>query len=487
MNLPSSRVACLAGLFLTACGGGGGSSDPIADVPPELLACRARFDSPFQFAEVALRSSQNLGSSRIADRTGTERYARLHQDRNTVVFSRERSNNDPDSRELIVAVIDGSSPELRLTENSVLDDEPCWSPDGSRILFASERSGPKSLWLVDPDGANSQPFLTPPAGESDGEPDWCSATDRVVWSRRDAAGHHTLWLCNGSGSGIMLLTNGGVLSGADTGDMAPAFSADGTKIAFVRRATAALSGLCIVELATGDVTVRLQPAGEVGMPRWSPAMDRLFFGLAEPTAGRQTMRLAVVPVGPGTPALVWPDERWELTGLDLMPGLASPPAALAPRTLDVENAEIQLAAGSGVFGARQQLTAADGEEFRVQTATYNAQEIAGINCKFDLPVLRADDVLELRVRVLARAMRIGGNTALRVAIYNPVDERFDTAVELAPGSTSLQEMSFSTSSLRHVTRQRQLRVEVIADIAPGEHSELRVDLVEVVLVARDGV
>jgi hypothetical protein len=160
---------------------------------------------------------------------------------------------------------------------------------------------------------------------------------------------------------------------------------------------------------------------------------------------------------------------------------------LAPRTLDVENAEIQLAVGSGVFGARQQLTAADGEEFRVQTATYNGQEIAGINCKFDLPVLRADDVLELRVRVLARAMRIGGNTALRVAIYNPVDERFDTAVELAPGSTSLQEMSFSTSSLRHVTQQRQLRVEVIADIAPGEHSELRVDLVEVVMVARDGV
>jgi hypothetical protein len=198
------------------------------------------------------------------------------------------------------------------------------------------------------------------------------------------------------------------------------------------------------------------------------------------------MRLAVVPVGAGAPALVWPDERWELTGLDLMPGLASSPTAQAPRTLDVEHAEIQLAAGSGVFGARQQLTTADGEEFAVQTATYEGQEIAGINCKFTLPVPRAEDVLELRIHVLARATRIGGNTALRLAIYNPVDERFDTAVELAPASTSLQTMTFSTSSLRHVTRQRELRVTVIADIAPGERSELRVDLVEVVLVARDG-
>jgi dipeptidyl aminopeptidase/acylaminoacyl peptidase len=486
MNLPWSRLTCLAGLFLAACSGGGSSSDPIDDVPPELLACRARFDSPFQFAEVALRSSQNLGSRRIADRTGTERHARLHPDGNTVVFSRERSNADPNSRELIVAVIDGSNPELRLTQNNVLDDEPCWSPDGSRILFASERSGPKSLWLVDPDGSNSQAFLTPPAGESDGEPDWCRATDRVVWSRSDATGHHTLWVANGSGSGIMPLSDGGILSGSDTGDFAPAFSADGTKVAFVRRASAVLSSLCIVELATGDVAVRLLPAGQVGTPRWSPAMDRLFFGLAEPTAGRQTMRLAVAPVGPGAPTLVWPDERWELTGLDVLPGLSSPPAALAPRTLDVGNAEIQLAAGSGVFGERQQLTTADGDEFAIQTATFNQREVAGINCKFDLPVLRAEDVLELRVRVLARATRIGGDTALRVGIYNPVDERFDTAVELAPGATSLQEMSFSTSSLRHVTRQRQLRVEVIADIAPGERSELRIDLVEVVMVARDG-
>ena len=178
-----TRLPCLAGLFLCACGGGG--SDPIDDVPPELLACRARFDSPFQFAEVALRSSQNLGRNRLADRTGTERHARLHPDGNTVVFSRERSNDDPDSRELIVAVIDGSRAELRLTENNVLDDEPCWSPDGARILFASQRSGPKSLWLVHREGGISQPFVTPPAGESDGEPDWCRATARVVWSRRD--------------------------------------------------------------------------------------------------------------------------------------------------------------------------------------------------------------------------------------------------------------------------------------------------------------
>ncbi|HEX6812977.1 MAG TPA: hypothetical protein VF384_15235 [Planctomycetota bacterium] len=485
MRNPRKLATCLAGPLLAACGGGG-DSDPIGEnAPPELLACRARFDSPFQFAEVALRSSQNLGSNRLADRTGTERHARLHPDGNRVVFARERSNNDPDSRELFAAAIDGTFAELRLTENNVLDDEPCWSPDGAKILFASTRSGPKRLWLADPDGSNVAPFVTPPAGESDGEPDWCRTTDRVVWSRRDASGHHSLWLANGNGSGITPLTNGGAIGGADTGDTAPAFSADGTRVACVRRGLTS-STLCIAELASGDVSVRLQPDGEVGTPRWSPAMDRIFFGLAEPDAGRQTMRLAVVPVGPGLPTLVWPDERWELVGLDLMPRLGIAPAAEAPLPLDIENAEIQLASGAGIIGSRQDLADADGDEVRVLTTTFQGQEIAAINCKFDLPVLRAEDVLELHVRVLARAMRIGGNTALRLSIYNPVDERFDTAVEMAPASTSLQTMRFSTSSLRHVTRERQLRVTVIADIAPGDPSELRIDLVEVLMVARAG-
>ncbi len=484
--IQKSFGSSLAGLWLAACGGGGASSSPIssANVPPELLACRARVDSPFSFAEIALRSSRNLGTDRIADRSGTERHARLHPDSNTIVFSRERSNNDPDSRELFTAVIDATRAELRLTQNTVLDGEPCWSPDGSRILFTTARMGQQSLWLIDADGGNPQPFVGSPTSGSDGEADWCRAADRVVWSRRDSMGHHTLWLANGNATGFVPLTDGGALIGSDTGDRAPAFTTDGSRVAFVRRSSAASASLCVVEVATGAVTVRLQPNGDVDIPRWSPAMDRLYFGLAEPAVGRATLRLAVVPLGPGEPTLVWPDERWRLEGLDLLPALGSAPAAAAPQTLDVEQAEIEIAAGSSAFGSRQQLATEDGQEFLVTTTTSSTREVAGINCRFDLPVEAPEDMLELRIRAIARSSRIGGDTRLRMSIYNPVDQRFDTVVEIAPTSTNAATMSFSTSSLRHVTKEQQLRVTVIADVAPGNRCELHVDLVEVVLVAR---
>ncbi len=479
------RLALLCCSALGACGGGDGGSSPIggAAVVPELLACRARLDSPFQFAEIALRSAQNLGTARVADRTGTERRARIHPDGNTVVFARERDNADPDSRELFTSTLDGTRAELRLTQDNRRDDEPCWSPDGTRILFVSERQGAAALWTMAQDGTDPRPLLAVPMGESDGEPDWHRTSDEIVFSRRDAQGRHRLHRCAGNGTGILPLTDGGAATGAGSGDRAPAFSPDGRTVAFVRVAPGR-ADLCLVDVASGIVVVRHSPNGMADLPRFSSAGDRIFFGLAEPAAGRGTLRLASIPVAGGPPTLVWPDERWRLEGIDVLPALGAAPAAAAPVLLDVQRAEVQLAFGSALSGSRSQLVGADDDELRVATQTFENHEVAGINCRFDLPVALAADVLELRVRAVARVLRTGGDTALRMSIYNPVDERFDTAVELAPQDTSAQTMSFATTSLRHVTRERQLRVTVIAEVAAGDRTELRIDQVEVQLVAR---
>ena len=484
---PARRRAAapLALLLLGACGSGG-SSTPIggAAVPPALLACRARVDSPFSFAEIALRSRQNLGGTRIADKAGRERHVRVHPDGNTVVFARERENGEPESRELFTATVDGARPELRLTQNVDFDDEPCWSPNGASILFASERSGVRSLWLCDADGGNARILRTPPAGSSEGEPDWCRATDRIVFSSRDGTGHHSLWLVQGDGSGLVPLTDGGAVTGLDSGDHHPAFAPDGGRVAFARRSAAGVSTLCLVDVATGTVVVRYQPAGEVALPRWTPAGDQLLFGLAEPTAGRATLRLASLPVAAGAPALLWPDERWQLEGVDVLPSFVATPNAQAPALLDVTKAQVQLAAGQVQSAARAQLASADGDEYAVFTETSDGHEVAGISCRFDLPVASPDDVLELRVRAIAHTDRVGGDTQLRMSIYNPVDQRFDTAVEVAPASTAAQTMTFSTTSLRHVTREKQLRVTVVGEVAAGARTTLHIDLVEVFLVQR---
>lgn len=464
------RGSVIAATALAACAGRSESHAVAgAGAPATVIACRARVDRPLQFTEIALRDGRNLGTMRIADRTGIERGVRLHPDGTTVVFARQTDEGDPDSRELYSSSIDGSRAEMRLTDSAGRDEEPCWSPDGSNILFVSTRSGQACLWVLEVATGVATPFAVAPA-EGDAAPDWSRATGRVVWSRRDNDGRQRLWIADANGGSAFPLTDPGP---GTVGDQDPAFSPDGARVAFVRRTGADTALLAVVDVGTLVVAPLLQPAGDARMPRWTPSGGSVWFGLEEASAGRATLRLAAISAG-GAPTLLWPDERWRLEGFDLAPGLEPAPASSPPVALDVTDAEIQIATGAAAFGVRPQLAAVDGSEFRIVTTTFDGREVAGINCRFDLPVPAATDLVELRIRAVARSTRDGGDSVLRMSIYNPVDERFDTAVEI-PAASTARTMEFRTSSLRHVTIERQLRVTVIADLAPGAAADLLID------------
>lgn len=475
-------------LLLTACGsgGGGGASALGLNGPPEMLVCRARGDDLHRFAEVALRSTRNLGTARVGDRTGRESNARLHPDGVRVVFARQRFNDDPDSRELYVSTIDGSAAELRLTQNSARDDEPVWSPNGDNLIFTSEENGNAGLWISTDRGQDAQPFLPTPTGFADGQADWSVANNRVVFSRRDTTGRHVLWLVNGSGFGEIPLTDGGAAVGTGNGDLQPAFSPDGATIAFVRRFGEQMATLCLADAVSGAVTVLYAAAGELGYPRLSPTGERVWFGLAEPDSGRQSLRLAHLPIAGGPPTLSWPDERWQLYGLDFLPDAPAPEAADTAVRLNVEEATIQLAVASNAFGATEQLSDDDDFEYYLSTATSNDREVAGLNCRFNLPVTEPEDVLEVQVRCVVRASRVGGESVFRISLRNLTDNRYDTVVELTPTSTGEHTMEFRTSSLRHVASEKELQFNVIADIDEGDRVDFWIDMVEVVIVPRVG-
>ena len=47
---------------------------------------------------------------------------------------------------------DGSA-QTRLTDNDATDVSPSWSPDGSRIAFASDRDGNPEIYVMNADGS----------------------------------------------------------------------------------------------------------------------------------------------------------------------------------------------------------------------------------------------------------------------------------------------------------------------------------------------
>ena len=129
--------------------------------------------------------------------------------------------------EIYVASIDGTN-LIRLTNSDGMDDQPVWSPDGSRIAYSSDIDtyAYVKLWTMRADGSDKRRVLPATAG-----------TDVI--------------------------------------DMEPSWSPDGSKLAF-RRISANDSDIAIVTLSTQAVS-RLHMDAVQSYPAWSPDGESIAF------------------------------------------------------------------------------------------------------------------------------------------------------------------------------------------------------------------
>jgi Tol biopolymer transport system component/DNA-binding winged helix-turn-helix (wHTH) protein len=71
----------------------------------------------------------------------------------------------------------------KLIDSTRIQRVPQYSPDGSKILFESNRSGSHEIWLADADGGNPIQ-LTSFNGPQTGAPAWCSDGKRIAFDSR---------------------------------------------------------------------------------------------------------------------------------------------------------------------------------------------------------------------------------------------------------------------------------------------------------------
>ena len=91
-------------------------------------------------------------------------YGSLSPDGKTLLYRRAIAEPGLDwalnaiesNSEIVIADLDGSN-ERNLSQHPAFDGWPAWSPDGTRIAFASNRSGPRrtgQIWAIRPDGSD---------------------------------------------------------------------------------------------------------------------------------------------------------------------------------------------------------------------------------------------------------------------------------------------------------------------------------------------
>lgn len=174
------------------------------------LSGRILFDD---FEDVFAMDIDGSNVVRIADQEGSEFDGAWSPDGNWVVY-RDSTRGINEDDEIFVARADGTD-RRNISNNPANDWGPDWSPDGETIVFNSDRSGSIRGYLASPDGSNVRPV----------------AVD--AWVEY------------------------------------PAFSPDGTRIAF----SGALGNnyeLFVADLASGSVTRLTDSPGHDNWPAWSP-------------------------------------------------------------------------------------------------------------------------------------------------------------------------------------------------------------------------
>ncbi|MBU6998397.1 MAG: PD40 domain-containing protein [Theionarchaea archaeon] len=145
----------------------------------------------------------------------------------TFVFSQVYGDTG-DQEEICSIQYDGRN-FRRLTDNTVMDTYPCWSPDGEKIAFLSFRET-LDIYIMNSDGSNVS--LLYDSGFHDGDINWVGQT--IVFTRESQ-----IWMMNHDGTGAHPVTNpprAGEWGKAvlPFGDYDPRLSPDGRKIVFER-------------------------------------------------------------------------------------------------------------------------------------------------------------------------------------------------------------------------------------------------------------
>jgi len=158
--------------------------------------------------------------------------------------------------------LNGEAPAL-LGDEASGNLDPAFSRDGTRLVFSSERSGFRNLWISDPDGAHPRPLTT---GEALDERPAFSPDGRSVAFVSDRQGKRGIWLVPAGGGAPRLLVEASPLD-------ALSFSRDGADIYYAAPG-GAVSALFRVSVATSRVAM-VPTLGGVTSPSASPVRDEI--------------------------------------------------------------------------------------------------------------------------------------------------------------------------------------------------------------------
>ncbi|MEM6382068.1 MAG: Tol-Pal system beta propeller repeat protein TolB [Pseudomonadota bacterium] len=157
-----------------------------------------------------------------------------------------------------------SQTTTRLTNSASIDTSPSYSPDGSRIVFSSDRSGSGQLYVMNAGGGEAQRISFGSGVYS--TPVWSPRGDLIAFTKQQG-GRFLIGVMSTDGSGERILTEGFHNEG-------PTWAPNGRVLMFFRDTPGATGGpqLWTIDL-TGFNEQRVATPAFGSDPAWSPLLN----------------------------------------------------------------------------------------------------------------------------------------------------------------------------------------------------------------------
>ena len=186
---------------------------------------------------------------------------------------------DAQNRFQIYSVKPDGSDKKQLTHrgNNVT---PAWTPDGKRIIFASDRFGTREIFLMNEDGSGVSEIKTAVAGNKL-TPSMSYDLSRIAFAAENPrTGHPEIWMVNADGTVPRQLTDTPKASAGPTWSLFPRFSLDDSKILYA----STQSGSSQIWIMNGNGSGKRQLTNGVAKncpdanaPNWSPDGKHIVF------------------------------------------------------------------------------------------------------------------------------------------------------------------------------------------------------------------